>query len=118
MPLTSSERNELRKALESLVEELDAALAGSTESAQPVELDPPAVGRVSRIDAIQQQKMIEAHRRAQQSRLQLARSALRRLDEGEFGDCMGCGDEIGRARLEARPESLYCIGCQTARERP
>jgi DnaK suppressor protein len=117
LPLTPIQLDALREALESLVEELSCALAGTAEAARPVELDQPAIGRVSRIDAIQQQKMTEANRQAQRSRLSLARSALRRFEEDEYGDCMACGDEIGSARLTARPESLFCIGCQQARER-
>jgi len=117
LSLSQIQLDTLRRALESLIEELQEALAGTAEAARPVELDQPAIGRVSRIDAIQQQKMTEANRQAQQSRLQLARSALRRFEEDEYGDCQACGDEIGDARLTARPESLFCIGCQQARER-
>jgi DnaK suppressor protein len=117
LPLSPTELTALRESVESLIEELGDALAGTAEAARPVELDQPAIGRVSRIDAIQQQKMTEANRTAQQSRLQLARSALRRFEEDEYGDCKACGEEIGLARLKARPESLFCIGCQEARER-
>jgi len=117
VPLSQNELTTLRGALDALIESLEQALAESAESARVVELDQPAIGRVSRIDAIQQQKMTEANRGAQQSRLQLARSALRRFDDDEYGDCLACGEEIGLARLEARPESLFCIQCQKARER-
>lgn len=117
MPLSSTQNDQLREALERLVLELDDSLRGSAEAARPVELDQPSIGRVSRIDAIQQQKMLEANRQSQQSRLALARAALRRFDDDEFGDCQQCGEEIAFERLEARPESLYCIECQSARER-
>ncbi len=108
---------ELRRDLEVLAGELREVLEGTVEAARPVELDQPAVGRVSRIDAIQQQKMLEANRRAQQGRVQLVQSALRRFEEDEYGDCVGCGECVGYARLKARPETLFCIECQTARER-
>jgi len=117
MPLSTSQTEVLSAALKALIQELDESLRGTAEASKPVELDQPAIGRVSRIDAIQQQKMLEANREAQQSRLALARSALRRFDEDEYGDCQRCGEEIAFARLEARPESLYCIECQSARER-
>jgi RNA polymerase-binding transcription factor len=38
--------------------------------------------------------------------------ALRKLDEGGFGDCERCGDPIADKRLEALPFARYCIGCQ------
>jgi DnaK suppressor protein len=117
LPLATTELEELSSALEDLIEALTRALAETAEAARPVELDQPAIGRVSRIDAIQQQKMTEANRASQQARLQLARAALHRLREGEYGDCMACGEAISRARLFARPDSLYCLECQEARER-
>ena len=115
--LRGPEREELHRELEALERELQASLDGSADAARPVELDQPAVGRVSRIDAIQQQKMIEANRAAARSRLDLVRSALRRFEAGEYGECLACGEPVGFARLKARPESLFCIDCQTARER-
>ena len=117
MPLDPSERSELRDRLESLARELEDGLRSSAEAARPVELDQPAIGRVSRIDAIQQQKMIEANRDAQRARLHAVQSALARIDEDEFGECRACGEEIGLGRLRARPESNTCIECQSARER-
>ena len=117
MALSDLDLRELEAALIKLVQDLERALSESAAAARPVELDQPALGRVSRIDAIQQQKMLEANRLAQKAELQLARSALRRFEEDEYGDCLACGEEVGLARLRARPESLYCIECQTARER-
>lgn len=115
--LEPAERAELRADLDALVVELRESLEGSADAARPVELDQPAVGRVSRIDAIQQQKMLEATRASQRVRLQQIRSALARFEENEYGECQGCGEQIGYARLKARPESAFCIECQTSRER-
>jgi DnaK suppressor protein len=42
--------------------------------------------------------------------------AIVRLDEGEYGICDGCGEEIGLKRLEARPVTTYCIDCKTLQE--
>ncbi|MDP6979863.1 MAG: TraR/DksA family transcriptional regulator [Myxococcota bacterium] len=114
---TDVERDELQRDLETLRGELRDAIEGSEQDARPVELDQPAVGRVSRIDAIQQQKMLEANRNAQRARLAQVHAALDRFAEDEYGDCVACGETIGFARLKARPESLYCIACQSAREK-
>ena len=43
-------------------------------------------------------------------------AALRKLDEGSFGECERCGEEIAERRLEALPFARYCIGCQRAIE--
>jgi DnaK suppressor protein len=45
------------------------------------------------------------------------REAIERLDEGEFGVCESCGEEIGEARLRARPVTTLCIECKTEQER-
>lgn len=44
------------------------------------------------------------------------RGALKRIGEGEFGYCESCGDEISLKRLHARPESRYCVECQSTKE--
>lgn len=38
-------------------------------------------------------------------------AAIRRLAECEYGDCVGCGEAIGAARLAARPVATTCIRC-------
>ncbi|HZA54852.1 MAG TPA: RNA polymerase-binding protein DksA [Candidatus Udaeobacter sp.] len=42
--------------------------------------------------------------------------ALRRLDEGEYGVCEECGDNIGIERLKARPVTTLCIDCKSSQE--
>lgn len=117
MPLSPDAEERLRGELEALAARLARDLESSAEAARPVALDQPSVGRVSRIDAIQQQKMLEANRASQRSRLQLVRAALRRIEEGSYGECLGCEEPIAPARLEARPETPLCLECQSARER-
>ncbi len=39
-------------------------------------------------------------------------AALERIDEGTYGTCAECGKKIGRARIEFRPESIYCVDCK------
>jgi len=104
-----------RARLESLVRDLEAQLEGTRESAAPVDVDAP-IGRVSRMDAIQQQKMTEANRGAARHRLALARAALARIEAGEYGECASCGEEIPAARLEVSPEAALCVECQGRRE--
>ena len=45
-------------------------------------------------------------------------AALRKLDEGRYGSCDGCGLPIGAERLQARPAALTCIRCAARRPRP
>jgi DnaK suppressor protein len=45
------------------------------------------------------------------------REALDRIDAEEFGECEDCGEDIGEARLKARPVTTLCIECKTEQER-
>jgi DnaK suppressor protein len=42
--------------------------------------------------------------------------AIARIDEGEYGVCESCGEDIAIKRLEARPVAKYCIDCKTRQE--
>lgn len=53
---------------------------------------------------------------AERETLLLVEGALKRLDEGTYGTCVSCGNEIGEARLEAVPWARYCIRCQELAE--
>lgn len=44
------------------------------------------------------------------------RDAIKRIDNGSFGICEGCGEEISRERLEVRPVTVYCIECKKKEE--
>lgn len=48
----------------------------------------------------------------ERTHLSLIRLALRRMNEGSYGECLMCGDPIGPKRLEAVPWTPYCIRCQ------
>ena len=115
--LTDADLEELEARLRTLRAELRAQLSSSRAGSRPVALDQQAVGRVSRIDAIQQQQMVAATRRLASTRLRLVDAALRGITEGEYGDCRRCEEPIGRKRLNARPEAAVCLGCQAALER-
>jgi DnaK suppressor protein len=43
-------------------------------------------------------------------------AALRRLEDGTYGDCFECGDQISEARLRALPFAVRCKDCEEARE--
>jgi RNA polymerase-binding transcription factor DksA len=49
--------------------------------------------------------------------LQAGRLALARLDSGDYGTCVDCGQDIPPARLLAQPFAIRCIPCQERRER-
>lgn len=97
-----------------LRDETAAALAQVAESSKPVALDQTMVGRVSRIDAIQQQEMALAARRRRQEYLEKIDAALKRIETEDFGYCLTCDEEIAAARLELDPTLPTCIHCAGA----
>ncbi len=78
---------------------------------KPVELDQNAVGRLSRMDAIQVQAMAQETERRREVEVQRIDAALIRIEEGEYGYCTRCGDEIPAKRLDFDPSSPLCITC-------
>jgi DnaK suppressor protein len=113
--LTPEQAEELNTDLASLREELRQLVEASSDGARPVDLDQP-IGRLSRMDAMQQQSMVQANRRAAQQRLQQVDSAQRRFAEDDYGACLECGEAVGYARLKVQPEAPLCVACQTRRE--
>jgi DnaK suppressor protein len=97
-----------------LEEERAALLAldkSSAEGRAPVELDQQSVGRLSRMDALQVQAMAQAVGARRGGRLKQIEAALRRVEDGEYGSCLGCGEDIPAKRLEIDPAAAYCVDC-------
>lgn len=103
--------NELRILLEGLFRQLSEDIEQAKKASAPVKLDQQAVGRVSRIDAIQQQQMQLSAVNRLELRVKQVERALQRMQEGEFGDCGNCEEPIGFERLSVRPEAILCISC-------
>ncbi len=49
--------------------------------------------------------------------LQLIDEALARVERGEFGECINCGEPVSEKRLDAVPWARYCLKCQDLQER-
>ncbi|MBI4182870.1 MAG: TraR/DksA family transcriptional regulator [Proteobacteria bacterium] len=85
------------------------------ENRKVVEVD-ARFGRLSRMDALQQQAMAEAAHQRATERLRRIDAALKRIEDGEYGYCVSCGEEIGVKRLEADPAIATCIDCASRSE--
>tara|TARA_R110001592_G_scaffold356455_2_gene658331 strand:- start:24763 stop:25134 length:372 start_codon:yes stop_codon:yes gene_type:complete len=119
--LTDKQLNGFRQSLLRIREELLGQLDMSAELGETVVLDQTKVGRLSRIDALQQQQMSNACRMGYQKRLVNVLHALSVMEQGdtslcEYGYCEECGELIGIPRLEVMPESRLCVGCQEVTE--
>lgn len=102
---------QIKTRLLHLREELRAMDESAADAAATVHLDQSRVGRLSRMDALQGQAMSRATRERRRIETQKIDAALRRIDRGEYGCCVSCGEEIAEKRLELDPAVPLCIKC-------
>ncbi len=105
------DREAARARLTARRDELNKLSSISAEDRNAVELDQQSVGRLSRMDAMQRQAMAQAQERARAVELARLEQAMRRLEDGEYGWCATCGDQIAAARLEVDPAAAVCVEC-------
>ena len=99
-----------RAVLEAVAADLRGRLTSDHEACDPVSPD-RAIGRLSRVEAMQAQQLsLAVHRRTQQ-RLQRVEHALRLIGEGHYGSCTTCGEDIDTARLDVSPDTFVCVPC-------
>ncbi len=80
-------------------------------AAAPVQLDQSSVGRLTRMDAMQQQAMAQSMLARTERRLRMLDAALARISAGAYGLCCECGNEIEPERLAADPAVVFCSEC-------
>lgn len=101
-----------RVRIEAEQQELRMLSDAGRDSRAPVVLDQQSVGRLSRMDAMQQQSMDLAREERRKARIAMLAAALCRLDEDEFGYCLACSEHISLQRLEIDPAVTLCVDCQ------
>ncbi len=111
--LSPQQIQELMVCLRSLEAELLQQIKENAAAGAPVSLE-ESIGRLSRMELIQQQQMTKATQIQAERRLGLVRSALSRGDD--YGLCLSCEESIAYRRLKVRPETPTCLRCQAARE--
>lgn len=111
MAVSETELDALRQALNQRLDDLRQSIDNTAESRKPVELDQTSVGRLSRMDAMQMQAMAQAAERRRGQEIERIKAILRRIDDGDFGYCITCGEEIAPKRLAIDPTIPTCIRC-------
>ncbi len=103
--------SQIRSLLAARRAELVETGNNSAEARGTVKLDQQSVGRLSRMGAMQAQAMARATQRQREIELVKTDAAMQRLDDGEYGMCTSCGEDIAAGRLEADPTASLCIKC-------
>lgn len=110
--MKQEDRQKCEKQIRDRLAALDQEDEIAAQNRDVVTLDQQSVGRLSRMDALQQQAMAQAtHARRGRERAALT-SALKRLKTDEFGYCDTCGDQIDLRRLLLNPAITVCASCR------
>lgn len=100
-----------KKSLIAQQQEVIDMKENSRQLTKPVDLDQSSVGRLSRMNAMQSQAMALENKRRREVLLVRIEAALERIEEGEFGFCASCDEEIAPRRLELDPSNPFCVTC-------
>ncbi|MEX0287433.1 MAG: TraR/DksA family transcriptional regulator [Paracoccaceae bacterium] len=109
--MNAAELKRFRAQITARLTEIGEENALGQDGQAVVELDQQAVGRLSRMDALQMQAMAQAQQGRRDLEARRLEAALTRIDEGEYGYCAECGEDIPRGRLELDLAALTCVGC-------
>lgn len=104
------DKEKIKHAILKEISKTERLINDYKEMSQPVEPD-SAIGRISRMDAINNQSVTEASLRQAEEKLKNLNRVLARIDTRDFGTCQKCGKEIHIRRIMLRPESLLCVDC-------
>lgn len=108
--MDQSTQDEMREVIQEKIEETKEEITHLEEVTKPIEPD-NAYGRLSRMDAINNKTINDAALRKQKGQLQKLERALERVEEGNYGTCLKCGDDIPVGRLKFMPWTTKCVKC-------
>lgn len=108
--MTEEERNNVKEMIYKQLIVTKEKIDKFDEASQPIGPD-DAIGRVSRMDAIHNKSVIEAALRQARKKMNNLETALKLVDNPDFGICERCHRPIPTGRLLLMPESKLCVGC-------
>ncbi len=108
--MENDQRQQLKQIIDVQISELSESIELLEKSTQPI---PPsnAIGRLSRMEAINEKSIKEASLSQAKQRVNALKRTLGRLGDEDFGCCIRCEEAIPFARLEIIPESKVCMNC-------
>ena len=108
--MNKEERSELKEIIFKRISETEDEVEHLKELTKPVAPD-NAIGRLSRMDAINNKSINDASLRENRSKLQKLERAMSNIEEENFGNCAKCGEEIAFGRLKFMPWTTKCVNC-------
>jgi DnaK suppressor protein len=104
------DKKEIKEKIETEIRKTKIQISEYTELTRPVEPE-NAIGRVSRMDAINNKSVIEAALRQSKIKLDKLEIALSKIDDENFGICIRCQKPIPLGRILIMPQSRTCVNC-------
>lgn len=111
--LEAAEISRFRELISQKLLELKEEILEATEATKIVELDQQSIGRLSRMDALQQQAMAIALENRREVEIHRLTQALGRIEDSDYGYCDDCGESIPSKRLEIDLACTRCVSCAT-----
>lgn len=108
--MNPEERQDLKRKIEEEIAAQKTLIASLLETSKPVAPD-NAIGRLSRMEALSDRAVSEASLNAAQTKLSRLETALGKMDQPDFGICMGCDNPIPPGRILLMPEATLCVPC-------
>jgi len=108
--MNKEDKKRIKKKIEEKIAEMTLKIADYRELTKPVAPE-NAIGRISRMEAINNKAVFEAALREAEDKLRKLKEAESRLKSTEFGLCKRCRAAIPLGRMMIMPESTRCVRC-------
>ena len=110
--LNATELVQIEKSIQNKIIEIKVQIQLAQTSSETVELDQTLAGRVSRIDAILQQKMAQSAVVRDTALLARLKQSIKEISNSDYGVCVECDNPIPFQRMLVKPETKLCVMCQ------
>ena len=104
------DKQQIKETILSEITKTEKSVADYIELTKPISPN-NAIGRVSRMDAINNRSVNEASLRQAETKLTNLKRALSKVDDDDFGICLKCQNPIPIGRILIRPQSFLCVNC-------
>lgn len=108
--MDKKQQTEVKALVKKEIEKTQKTIADYKDMTVPEGLD-DAVGRVSRMDAINNKSITQAALRQAEEKLKKLNYVLTQVEKEGFGECKRCGNTIPIGRIILMPQSIYCVRC-------
>ena len=108
--MNKEDKQDIKKRIFEELKKTEELILDYKESAKPISPE-NAIGRVSRMDAINNKSVVEAALRKAEEKFNKLKLVLDTVNDADFGLCMRCGNPIPIGRILLMPQSRNCVRC-------